>query len=137
MDRLRKALTEACNEMDKKARAMDMKGVAVAAILPKESKIDWIGEMKVVDKTYNIDDSGKGWNLVAIAWSKTGEVIASGASSGNPDRKCMVGELNFVGGAYDETDMYKFAFAFSGGTSEDDLVVAKHGIEYMKSLLAI
>lgn len=47
----------------------------------------------------------------------------------------MVGECNFVGGAYDEANGYKFAFAFSGGTSEDDLVVAQYGIECMKKML--
>lgn len=48
---------------------------------------------------------------------------------------CMTGELNYTGGAYDETKNYKFAFAFSGGLSEDDLEVAKFGISYLKSLL--
>lgn len=135
MDRIREALVEACKQMEMKAREMDMKGVAVASVLPKDSQNDWIAEMKVVDKTFNVEDSEQGWNLVAIAWSKAGEVIVSGADSGNPDRKCMIGELNYVGGAYDENDAYKFAFAFSGGTSEDDLEVAKYGIECLKSLL--
>lgn len=121
--------------MDKKARSMNMQGVAVASILPRTSEVDWIGEMKVVDTPYNPDGGDKGWNLVAIAWSKAGEVIASGADSGNPDRKCMMGEFNFVGGAYGESADYKYAFAFSGGLSEDDLEVAKHGICCMKKLL--
>lgn len=135
MDKLHEVLIAACDAMEKKAREMDMKGVAVATILMKESQIDWIAEMRVVDKVVNIDPDGKGWNLVAIAWSKTGEVIASCADSGNPERKSMVGELNYVGGAYDETVDYKFAFAFSGGISEDDLIVAKHGISTAKELL--
>ena len=135
MDSISEALMKACVEMDAKARSMDMKGVAVATVLPKNSQIDWIGEMKVVDKVCNIDDDGKGWNLVAIAWSKVGEVIASGAASGNPDRKCFVGELNFVGGAYDESADFKYAFSFSGGISEDDLIVAQHGISCLKALL--
>ena len=50
-------------------------------------------------------------------------------------RLCMTGELNYTGGAYGETEHYKFAFAFSGGLSEDDLAVAKFGISYLKSLL--
>ncbi len=136
MDNLRKALVETLEEMAKKAKSMNMQGVAVASILPKETEVDWIGEMKVVDTPYNADGGDKGWNLVAIAWSKAGEVIASGADSGNPDRNCMMGELNFTGGAYDETEDYKFAFAFSGGLSEDDLLVAKFGIEYMKKILS-
>lgn len=135
MNNLRNALVETLEAMAEKARSMNMHGVGVASVLPKESKIDWIGEMKVVDTPYNADGGDKGWNLVAIAWSKAGEVIASGADSGNPERKCMTGELNFTGGAYDESENYKFAFAFSGGLSEDDLEVAKYGISYMRSLL--
>ena len=119
--------------MAEKAVSMNMKGVAVATVLPKGSEVDWMGEMKVVGSPVNVD--GHGWNLVAIAWSKAGEVIASGANSGDPNRQVLMGELNFVGGAYDEADGYKFAFAFSGGLSEDDLLVAQYGIEILKSLI--
>ncbi len=135
MEELRNAIVETLDKMAEKARSMNMQGVAVASVLPKTSDVDWMGEMKVVDTPYNAEGGDKGWNLVAIAWSKAGEVIASGADSGNPDRKCMTGELNYTGGAYDETADYKFAFAFSGGLSEDDLAVARYGIEYLKSLL--
>ena len=89
--------------------------------------------MKVVGTPCN---EKEGWNLVAIAWSKCGEVIATGADSGNPDHQTIMGELGFVGGAYDEFDGCKMAFAFSGATSEDDLLVAKYGIEKMKEYLS-
>ena len=135
MDKIRQALIDTCEAMDKKAREMNMKGVAVASLLAPGEDVNWIGEMKVVDTPYNAEGGDKGWNLVAIAWSKAGEVIATNANSGNPERNCMVGELNFAGGAFDEDNGYKFAFAFSGGTSEDDLVVAQHGIEIIKTLL--
>lgn len=135
MNNLRNAVTETLEEMAKKARSMNMQGVAVASVLPKDSEVDWIGEMKVVNTPYNAEGGDKGWNLVAIAWSKAGEVIASGADSGDPDRKCMTGELNYTGGAYGESENYKFAFAFSGGLSEDDLEVAKFGISYLKAKL--
>ena len=135
MDKIRQALIDACNEMDKKAREMNMKGVAVASLLAPKETVNWIGEMKVVDTPYNAEGGDRGWNLVAIAWSKAGEVIATGANSGNPERNCMCGELNFVGGAYGEAKGYKFAFAFSGGTSEDDLVVAQYGIEKISEML--
>lgn len=135
MQNLRNAITETLEEMAKKAKSMNMQGVAVASVLSKDSDVDWIGEMKIVDTPYNVEGGDKGWNLVAIAWSKAGEVIASEADSGNPERKCMTGELNYTGGAYCETENYKFAFAFSGGVAEDDLAVAKFGIDYLKSLL--
>lgn len=97
--------------------------------LDKQSEVDWIGEMKVVETPYNLKE---GWNLVAIAWSKAGEVIASSANSGNPDRKKIMGELGFVGGAYEECEEYKLAFAFSGVTSEEDLEIAEYGIAEFK-----
>ena len=130
---LRNKLVMALDDMKAKAVEMGIEGVATASVLNKGETDDWIGEMKVVGTPCN---QKEGWNLVAIAWSKCGEVIATGADSGNPDHQKMMGELGFVGGAYDEFDGCKMAFAFSGATSEDDLVVAKYGIERMKAYLS-
>lgn len=54
-----------------------------------------------------------------------GEAIATRADSGNPDHKKIVGELGFVGAAYDEFEGIKMAFAFSGALSEEDLLVSQ------------
>jgi len=121
----RDLLVRVLDDMEKLALRMKIQGVGVACFLDASSEVDWIGEMKVVETPYNLKE---GWNLVAIAWSKAGEVIASGANSGDPERKKIMGELGFVGGAYAETDEYKLAFAFSGATSEEDLEVAEYGI---------
>lgn len=129
----RNLLVKALDDMEKKALKMQVQGVGVACFLDEKSEVDWIGEMKVVRTPYNLKE---GWNLVAIAWSKAGEVIASSANSGNPDREKIMGELGFVGGAYEACDGYKLAFAFSGATSEEDLEIAEYGIskfiEYTK-----
>jgi len=132
-EQLRKKIVMALDDMKSKALEMGIQGVATASVLGKDATDDWIGEMKVVGTPCN---SEEGWNLVAIAWSKCGEVISTGADSGNPEHKKMMGELGFVGGAYDEFDGCKMAFAFSGATSEEDLVVAKYGIEKMKGYLS-
>ena len=58
--------------------------------------------------------------------------MATEADSGNPEHKKIMGECGFVGGAYDEYNGYKMAFAFSGALSEEDLEVAKYGISLMK-----
>ncbi len=126
---VRNVLISVLDDMEKKALEMNVQGVGVACFLDKESEVDWIGEMKVVQTPYNLKE---GWNLVAIAWSKAGEVIASSANSGNPDRKKIMGELGFVGGAYAECEEYKLAFAFSGATSEEDLEIAEYGIAEFK-----
>ena len=88
---------------------------------------------KVVGSYCNWKD---GFNLVAVAWSKCGEVIATQADSGDPNHKTITGELGYAGGAYDEYEGCKLAFAFSGATSEEDLVIAKHGIEKMKDYIS-
>ncbi len=126
-------LALALNDMKAKAIEMGIEGVAAASVLNKGEKDDWIGQMKVVGPPCNVQE---GWNLVAIAWSKCGEVIATQADSGDPNHKKILGELNFTGGAYDEYQGIKLAFAFSGATSDEDMVVARHGIEKMKGYLA-
>lgn len=125
-------IAKALEDMKAKAEEMGIQGVATASVLNKGETVDWIGEMKVVGTPYKLEE---GWNLVAIAWSKCGEVIATKADSGNPDHKRIMGELGFVGGAYDEYEGCKMAFAFSGATSEEDLEVAKYGIEKMKGYM--
>ena len=132
-EQLREKIVLALDDMKAKAIEMGIQGVATASVLNVGETDDWIGEMKVVGPACNRKE---GWNLVAIAWSKCGEVIATQADSGNPDHQKMLGELGFVGGAYDECDGYKLAFAFSGAASEEDLVVAKYGIEKMKGYLS-
>lgn len=129
---IRTNLTFSLDEMYKKAKEMNIRGVAVACFLDKDSTYDWIGEMKVVDTPCN---QKEGWNLVAIAWSKAGEVINTFKDSGDPNHKKIMGELGFVGGAFEEYKGYKMAFAFSGALSEEDLEVAKHGIATMKKFL--
>lgn len=126
-------IAKALEDMKAKAEEMGIQGVATASVLNKGETVDWIGEMKVVGTPYKLEE---GWNLVAIAWSKCGEVIATKADSGNPDHKKIMGELGFVGGAYDEYEGCKMAFAFSGATSEEDLEVAKYGIEKMKGYMS-
>ena len=132
-EQLREKLVLTLNDMKVKAMEMGIEGVATASVLNKGVKDDWIGEMKVVGTPCN---EKEGWNLVAIAWSKCGEVIATQADSGNPDHQKMMGELGFVGGAYDEYEGCKMAFAFSGADSEENLVVAKYGIERMKGYIS-
>lgn len=130
---LREKIVMALEDMKAKAIEMGIQGVATASVLNKGETDDWIGEMKVVGTPCN---EKEGWNLVAIAWSKCGEVIATHADSGKPDHQKMMGELGFVGGAYDEYEGCKMAFAFSGADSEEDLVVAKYGIEKMKGYIS-
>jgi len=130
---LREKIVKTLDDMKAKALEMGIQGVATASVLNKGETDDWIGEMKVVGTPYN---QKEGWNLVAIAWSKCGEVIATQADSGNPDHQKMMGELGFVGGAYAEFDGIKMAFAFSGADSEEDLVVARHGIEKLKGYIS-
>ena len=95
---LRNRIVKVLDEMKNKAVEMGIRGVAVASILNKDSDVDWIGEMKVVGTPFNFKE---GWNLIAIAWSKCGEAMATEADSGNPEHKKILGECGFVGGAFE------------------------------------
>ena len=132
-DTLRNDLVIVLEDMKQKAIDMGIQGVAVASVLNKGETDNWIGEMKVVDTPFNLKE---GWNLIAIAWSKCGEAIATQKDSGDPEHKPILGDCGFVGGAYDEYNGIKMAFAFSGALSEEDLEVAKFGIERMKKLIS-
>ena len=132
-EQLREKLALALEDMKAKAIEMGIEGVATASVLNNGDTVDWIGEMKVVGSYCNWKD---GFNLVAVAWSKCGEVIATGADSGDPNHKTITGELGYAGGAYDKHEGCKLAFAFSGATSEEDLVVAKYGIERIKGYIS-
>ena len=131
-DELRALLVKVLEEMKDKATEMGIQGVAVASVLNKGGDTDWIGAMKVVETPFNFSE---GWNLIAIAWSKCGEAMATAKDSGDPDHKPILGECGFVGGAYEESEGYKMSFAFSGALSEEDLEVAKFGISRMKAML--
>ena len=132
-EQLREKLAMALEDMKAKAIEMGIEGVAAASVLNSGDTINWIGEMKVVGKY--LDHDG-GFNLVAVAWSKCAEVMATLADSGNPNHQAITGELNYTGGAFDEYEGIRMAFAFSGATSEEDYVVAKHGIKKMKEYIS-
>lgn len=132
-EQLKEKVALALDDMKAKALEMGIEGVAAVSVLNSGDTVDWIGEMKVVGRY--LDHDG-GFNLVAVAWSKCAEVMATLADSGNPDHKPMTGELNYTGGAYDEFEGIRMAFAFSGATSEEDYVVAKHGIAKLKDYIS-
>lgn len=110
-EQLREKLVLVLDDMKAKAVEMGIEGVATASVLNKGETDDWIGEMKVVGSPCN---EKEGWNLVAIAWSKCGEVIATHADSGNPNHQKMMGELGFVGGAYDNTKAARWPLPSAG-----------------------
>ena len=126
---LRELLVKILDEMHEKAVNMKIKGVATGAVMNRDENTDWIGSFKVVDTSCNF---AEGWNLIAISWSKCAEAMATKADSGNPDHRKLLGELGFEGGTYEEFEGFKLAFTFSGATSEDDMEVAKFGLDRMK-----
>ena len=71
---LKEKLTLALEDMKAKAIEMGIHGVAVASVLNNGDSADWIGEMKVVGTPLDLEG---GYNLVAVAWSKCAEVIAT------------------------------------------------------------
>ena len=120
--------SRALGEMAAQARAAGVQGVAVVAWLADGGSLRWESRMQVVDKTVIELPNGKGHNLIAIAWSKTAEMMATHQDSGRKDRTLYTGELGFPGGAIRPLGQGFVLAAFSGGTSEQDYILSESGI---------
>ena len=114
--------------MEEKARALNVEGVAVVAYLEDAATLNWIGRMQVVGKTHVIIPDGKGYNLIAVAWSKASELMITLRDSGNVDRQLLHGELGFRGGAIRPIGRGYLVAAFSGGSSDQDYEISCAGL---------
>jgi hypothetical protein len=105
-------------------------GVAVVANLEDKNSVQWITRMKAVDGI--ISDDGR-FNLVAVAYSKAGEMIRTKKDSGSKDG-LINGELGYQGGAIEEHDGGYILAAFSGAASEVDFSISKEALAFLCKL---
>lgn len=115
--------------MEKSARSINAKGVAVLAWLDDEKTCQWVGRMRVVDAAVAENPNEKGYNLVAVAWSKAAEMMATKQNSGTTKRDYLYGELGYQGGAIKKVGNGYLVAAFSGATSEEDFKISEEGIK--------
>jgi len=112
--------------IEQAAQKISIKGVAIVAFIPGEVSESWISKMKVVGNL----TSGKA-NLLGIASTKAAEMADTFKDSGSGVREIYSGELGYKGGLIKKVKSGYVLAVFSGGSGEQDLEVAKVGLDWL------
>lgn len=113
--------------IDQAAQKIAIKGVAIVAFIPEgEPSTSWISKMRVVGHLAD----GKN-NLLGIAYTKASEMADTHLDSGSGVRPVYSGELGYKGGLIKKVNSGYILAVFSGGNSDQDLEVAKIGLEWL------
>jgi len=112
--------------IEQAAQKIAIKGVAVVAFIPGDVTETWISKMKVVGNL----TSGKA-NLLGIANTKASEMADTHLDSGSKIREVYNGELGYKGGLIRKVKSGYILAVFSGGSGEQDLEVAKTGLDWL------
>jgi hypothetical protein len=113
--------------IDQSARKISIKGVAIVAFIPEgEPSNSWISKMRVVGHLAD----GKN-NLLGIAYTKASEMAETHLDSGSGIRPVYSGELGYKGGLIKKVKSGYILAVFSGGSSDQDLEVAKIGLDWL------
>ena len=109
------------------AQKISIKGVAIVAFIPEgETSASWISKMRVVGHLAD----GKN-NLLGIAYTKASEMADTHQDSGSGIRPVYSGELGYKGGLIKKVKSGYILAVFSGGSSDQDLEVAKIGLDWL------
>ena len=112
--------------IEQAAQKISIKGVAIVAFIPGEVTDSWTSKMKVVGHLTNNKD-----NLLGIASTKAAEMADTRMDSGSGVREIYSGELGYKGGLIKKVKSGYVLAVFSGGSSEQDLEVAKIGLDWL------
>jgi len=119
-------------EMENHARKLGVKGVIVVASMDN-SGLSWVSQMKAVDTIKVLDGSPEksqypGYNFISVAYSKAAEMADTKLNSGSKVRPAYQGEFGYQGGVIKKVQTGYVLTVFSGATSEQDLEIAKAGM---------
>lgn len=123
----------ALEAMKSRASALNVAGVAVVAYAPGDSIQGWTSKMTVVGRMK--DPTGKGSNLLGIAYAKASEMADTLQDSGTSGRPPLIGEFGWQGGVVARGKTGYIIVAFSGGKSEDDVQISRSGMAVLKPVL--
>ncbi|GAC1650698.1 MAG: hypothetical protein NVS9B15_10410 [Acidobacteriaceae bacterium] len=127
---------EALVSMRKRAAELNITGVAVVAYFEGDRIEGWDSRMAVVGRMKDEPSAtGKGNNLIGIAYSKAAEMADTLKDSGSQVRPPLTGEFGWSGGVIVRGRRGYLIAAFSGGKSEDDVKVSQAGAETLSGKL--
>ena len=120
--------------MNKRAKELNLQGVALVAYAPGDSVQSWTSKMIVVGHLKTpTTDRDKGSNLLAIAYTKAAEMADTLKDSGSKVRPSLTGENGWEGGVTARGKTGQLIAAFSGGASADDVKVSRAGLGILAS----
>ena len=127
---------EALQAMTRRADELNIKKVAVVAFIEGDRVTSWSSKMVVVGSMKTTPtEKDRGSNLLGIAYAKAAEMANSLKDSGTAGRPPLTGEFGWQGGVIAKTKTGYVIAAFSGGPSEDDVRVARAGLQLLVSRL--
>jgi hypothetical protein len=112
--------------IEQAAQKLSIKGVAIIAFIPGHVTESWTSKMNVVGNL-----TTESANLLGIASTKASEMADTHLDSGSGVRKILSGELGYKGGLIKKVNSGYILAVFSGGSSEQDLEVAKIGLDWL------
>ena len=119
--------------MRTKAQTMGIGGVALVAYFQGDTIQSWSSKMIVVGRYKDLPTAtGKGSNLLAIAYAKAAEMADTLKDSGSGVRPPMTGEFGWNGGVIGRAKAGYWIAAFSGGKSEDDVSISREGLSNLE-----
>ncbi len=112
-------------------------GVLAFAVLQTPEVLDFTTYNVIVNNSVRLPqpetrgEHDKGTNYLIVAGAKLGEMIHHLRDSGRTDEALLLrGEMGFKGGIYYHYGLHYFV-AYSGGTPEEDLVIAGAAIRIL------
>jgi hypothetical protein len=132
MEEFQSTAAKIISEMENHARILGVKGVIVVASMDN-SGLSWVSQMKAVDTIKVLDGSPEksqypGYNFIGVAYSKAAEMADTKLNSGSKVRPAYQGEFGYQGGVIKKVQTGYILTVFSGATSEQDLEIAKAGM---------
>jgi hypothetical protein len=112
--------------MEQTALKLSIQGAAIVAFIPGDVTESWIEKMKIVGKLTDAKS-----NFLAIANSKAAEMAETHKDSGSGIRDPKSGEFGYKGGVTIKVTSGYIMAVFSGGSGEQDVEVAKAGLDYL------
>ena len=120
--------------MAEHAAKLKTTGVGVVAYFTGAPIEGWTSKMRVMGSYKALPtEKDKGYNLLAIAYSKAAEMADLLRDSGSGARAPYVGEFGWQGGVIAPARSGYVIAAFSGGKSEDDAAIARAGLQILTS----
>jgi hypothetical protein len=117
---------EAVQAMQRRAVEMSAIGAGMVAYVPGDTTIGWSSRMVVVGNFIK-DDT----NLLAVVYTKAAEMADTLKDSGSGVRPKKKHENGWKGGVIRKVSGGYVLAAFSGASSEDDVLISQAGVEVL------